>query len=77
MKYVGYVLTPSVGIFPQYLFWMMLSNYVIDGLNMFMKGDNSPSINNCHIEDYLYPIPPEKEQKRIVSKIYDLLQYLK
>ena len=72
-----YVITPCVGICPQYTFWMMLSCYVVDGLNLFMKGDNSPSINNCHIEDYLYPIPPEIEQKRIVSKIEELFQYLR
>ena len=48
-----YVITPSLGYYPAFLFHLMLSNYVVDGLNAFMKGDNSPSINNCHIEDYL------------------------
>ena len=72
-----YVITPCVGIYPQYLFWMMLSSYVVDGLNMFMKGDNSPSINNCHIEDYLYPLPPVTEQKRIVERINTLFQHFK
>ena len=72
-----YVITPCEDIYPQYLFWMMLSGYVVDGLNMFMKGDNSPSINNCHIEDYLYPMPPETVQKRIVKQIEALFQHLK
>ena len=44
-----YVITPSLGYYPAFLFHLMLSNYVVDGLNAFMKGDNSPSINNCHI----------------------------
>lgn len=55
----------------------MLSNYVVDGLNAFMKGDNSPSINNCHIEYYLYPLPPIEEQKRIVNKIEQLFKQLR
>ena len=71
-----YVITPCIGIYPQYLYWMMLSSYIVDGLNMFMKGDNSPSINNCHIEEYLYPIPPESEQQRIVAQIETLFEQL-
>lgn len=72
-----YVITPSFGSDPMFLFYLMLSNYVIDGLNSFMKGDNSPSINNCHIEDYLYPLPPLKEQQRIVIQINKLFEQLK
>ena len=71
-----YVITPCIGIYPQYLYWMMLSSYIVDGLNMFMKGDNSPSINNCHIEEYLYPIPPESEQQRVVVQIETLFEQL-
>ena len=72
-----YVITPSLGYYPMFLFYLMLSNYVVDGLNTFMKGDNSPSINNCHIEDYLYPLPPIEEQKRIVNKIEQLFKQLR
>lgn len=72
-----YVITPSLGYYPMFLFYLMLSNYVVDGLNAFMKGDNSPSINNCHIEDYLYPLPPIEEQKRIVNKIERLFKQLR
>ena len=72
-----YVITPSIGYKPMFLFYLMLSNYVIDGLNSFMKGDNSPSINNCHIENYLYPLPPLQEQQRIVVQIERLFEQLK
>ena len=72
-----YVITPSLGYYPMFLYYLMLSNYVVDGLNSFMKGDNSPSINNCHIENYLYPLPPIEEQQRIVEKIEHLMQLLK
>ena len=72
-----YVITPSIGYKPMFLFYLMLSNYVIDGLKSFMKGDNSPSINNCHIENYLYPLPPLQEQQRIVVQIERLFEQLK
>ena len=72
-----YVITPGIGYFPKFLFYLMLSNYVIDGLNTFMKGDNSPSINNGHIENYLYPLPPLQEQQRIVAQIEKLFEQLK
>jgi len=71
-----YVITPSIGLYPKFLFNLMLSSYVVDGLNSFIKGDNSPSINNCHIENFLYPLPPIKEQQRIVAQIEKLFEQL-
>ena len=72
-----YVITPGIVYFPKFLYYLMLSNYVVDGLNTFMKGDNSPSINNSHIENYLYPLPPFKEQQRIVAQIEKLFEQLR
>jgi type I restriction enzyme S subunit len=57
-------------------YYLMLSNYVVEGLNQFMKGDNSPSINNTHITSWIYPIPPLSEQKRISGAIDGLLTYV-
>ena len=68
-----YVIRPCSVLYPQYIFKLLLSAYVVDGLNQYMKGDNSPSINNEHIESYLYPIPPYGEQSRIVEKLDDIL----
>jgi len=59
----------------KYCFYLMLSDYVVDGLNQFMKGDNSPSINNAHVTSWLYPIPPLAEQKRINKAIENILIY--
>ena len=68
-----YVIRPCSVLYPQYIFKLLLSAYVVDGLNQYMKGDNSPSINNEHIESYLYPIPPYCEQSRIVEKLDGIL----
>lgn len=67
-----YVISPEIGLDSLFMFVLMLSPYVIDGLNKFMKGDNSPSINNSHIETFLYPIPPQNEQKRIAKLYFQL-----
>ena len=34
-----------------------------------MKGDNSPSINNEDITNFIFPLPSLAEQHRIVEKI--------
>lgn len=70
----GFYVCNSSGILdPKYMYYLMISNYVVEGLNQFMKGDNSPSINASDIEGWLYPIPPKKEQARIVQCIENLL----
>ena len=71
-----YVITPSVGIYSKFLYYLVLSPYVVDGINAFMKGENSPSVNNGHIENFIYPLPPLTEQQRIVSKIEEVLGVL-
>ena len=70
-----YVVTPSMLLFTKYIFNLLLSSYVVDGLNQFMKGDNSPSINNEHIEGFLYPVPPVNEQIKIVAKIEKIMPF--
>ena len=70
-----YVVTPSMLLFTKYIFNLLLSSYVVDGLNQFMKGDNSPSINNEHIEGFLYPVPPVNEQQKIVAEIEKIMPF--
>lgn len=59
-----------------YCYYLMISDNVVNGLNQFMKGDNSPSINKGHIDEWLFPIPPLAEQQRIVQKIEELFSVL-
>ena len=64
-----YVCNSTGALYPEYMYFLMVSGYVVNGLNQFMKGDNSPSINKDNIENWLYPIPPFEEQKIICQKI--------
>ena len=71
-----YVCTPTENVNPLYLYYLMTSPYTVDGLNQYMKGDNSPSIRKDDIENYAYPIPPLPEQQRIVDRIESLFAKL-
>ena len=61
---------------PDYCYYLMISDNVVNGLNQFMKGDNSPSINKGHIDEWLFPLPPLAEQQRIVQKIEKMFSVL-
>lgn len=66
----GFYICNSNGILlPEFMFFLMISDYVVNGLNQYMKGDNSPSISKDNIENWLYPVPPIEEQKRICSNL--------
>lgn len=71
-----YVCSPVNGLNSRYVYRLMTSDYVIDGLNQYMKGDNSPSIRSGDIENYPFPIPPLAEQQRIVDRIESLFAKL-
>lgn len=50
----GFYVCSSNGILlPQFMFFLMISSYVVSGLNQYMKGDNSPSISKDNIESWL------------------------
>ena len=69
----GFYVCNSNGVFlPEFLFFLMISRYVVSGLNQYMKGDNSPSISKDNIEDWIYPIPPIEEQEAICFKLKEV-----
>ena len=70
-----YVCSPK-NINENYCYYLMISHYVVDGLNQYMKGDNSPSISSKNIIEYPIPLPPLAEQKRIVARIEEIFTSL-
>ena len=71
-----YVCRPLDMLPSEYCYYLMISDYVVCGLNQFMKGDNSPSISKGDIDNWLFPLPPFSEQQRIVGKIEKLFSVL-
>ena len=73
----GFYVCNSNGTFlPEYMFFLMISGYVVGGLNQYMKGDNSPSISKDNIENWLYPVPPLEEQRVICSKLLSVFSLI-
>ena len=64
-----YVCNSNGVLLPEFMFFLMISDYVVNGLNQYMKGDNSPSISKDNIENWLYPVPPIGEQQTICAKL--------
>ena len=71
-----YVCNSNGMLYPPFMYYLMISQYVVQGLNQFMKGDNSPSISKDNIENWLYPIPPFNEQKLICTKLEELISFI-
>ena len=73
----GFFVCNSNGAFlPEFLFFLMISGYVVGGLNQYMKGDNSPSISKDNIENWLYPVPPLEEQRAICAKLQSVFSLI-
>ena len=71
-----YVCTSNGAFLPEFMFFLMISSYVVSGLNQYMKGDNSPSISKDNIENWLYPVPPLEEQQAICSKLQSVFSLI-
>ena len=71
-----YVCNSNGTFFPEFMFFLMISSYVVSGLNQYMKGDNSPSISKDNIENWLYPVPPFEEQQVICAKLQSMFSMI-
>lgn len=70
-----YVIKPINIIDFKYIFYTVLSDYVVNGLTRkYMKGDNSPSVKKGDIQNYPIPLPPLAEQKHIANKVSELFK---
>lgn len=71
-----YVLKPFSLIDKKYIFYLVLSNYVIQNMTKKMKGDNSPSIRKGDLQNLVVPLPPTLMQTRIVKRIEKIYSYV-
>ena len=64
-----YVLKPHESINRKYIFYLTLSNYIVNNMTQKMRGDNSPSIRKSDMQNLIIPVPPKTEQNKIVTMI--------
>ncbi|OFK53698.1 hypothetical protein HMPREF2811_08150 [Globicatella sp. HMSC072A10] len=58
----------------EFLFYLSQSEYFLGSMTRMMRGDNSPSVRNNDLEEFVIPLPPADEQVRIVNKLKDIRQ---
>ena len=54
-------------VFPLYMYYFLTSSHAIDGINSYMRGDNSPAIRKDEMDSFFLPVPPLQEQMKIVE----------
>ena len=69
-----FVCRPNKTLNSHYLYYLMISNYMVDGLNFYMRGDNSPSIRPKNIYSFPFPLPPLSEQEEIVRRLESIFE---
>ena len=72
----GFFVCSPILVNSDFCYYLLISNFVVNGLNQFMKGDNSPSISSQNMIDFAIPLPSLAEQGRIVAKIEELFSTL-
>lgn len=65
---------PLNGTYNKYLFYYLMSQN--KAFNNMGEGGAQPNISRTKIINYLFPVPPLNEQKRIVDKIEEILPFI-
>lgn len=58
----------------EFLYYLSQSEYFLGSVTRMMRGDNSPSVRNNDLEEFVIPLPPADEQVRIVNKLKEIRQ---
>ena len=67
------IIRPYNSIFFPYLRIMFMTNYYMDYIKIHSKGIGINNIKNDTINNFQIPLPPLKEQERIVKKVDELM----
>ena len=65
---------PFNGIYNEFLFYFLMSQN--KNFNKMGEGGAQPNISRTKIINYLFPVPPLNEQKRIVTRIKNLINLI-
>ena len=64
------------GMCPEYLSMMMQTPLMLQQIKSNSEGTTVATLTMVRMVEYLFPLPPEDEQRRIVAKIDEILPYV-
>ncbi len=67
------VLTPYNLLYSKFLYHLFYTELLSFQINNAVKGTSYPAINSNDMNTFIFPLPPLKEQERIVKKVDELM----
>jgi type I restriction enzyme, S subunit len=61
-------------VLPKYLWIVLRSPFMVALVEAKMRGQAYPAINDADFANLPFPLPPLEEQRRIVAKVYELME---
>ncbi len=67
------IVRPNLNIFPDYLIRFFESPNSFNQIKKYNNGTAQPNLSAADLGKFVFPLPPEKEQHRIVAKVNELM----
>jgi type I restriction enzyme S subunit len=70
------VKTSKMNTYPKYIFYALQSPHTKLEINKYINKTTQPNVGMHSIKQFLFPLPPLEEQKRIVARLETVLELI-